>query len=129
MKRKFLMLFLFYLFVSSAGCTSSRGLIELYTRPRGAVVYLDEIKQGESPVRFEYDFKRPARLRIVKDGYYDEEELLNEAWVIREIRKGNYNEGRYQIGGVSTKSWTINTLRRMEEKKANKEDSAEWDIH
>jgi hypothetical protein len=92
-------------------------------------VYLDDIKQGETPVQFEYDFNVPARLRIVKDGHYDEEELLNEAWVVREIRKGNYNEGRYLIGGVSTKTWMINTLRRMEEKKTDKEDSAEKDMH
>jgi len=80
-------------------------------------VYLDGVKQGETPVQFEYDFRYTARLRIVKEGYYEEEELLNKAWVIREIRKGTYNEGRYSIGGVSTKSWMINAIRRLEEKK------------
>ena len=68
-------------------------------------------------MKFEHDFKIPATLTITKNGYYDEEEILNEAWVIREIRKGNYNEGRYMVGGRRIKSWMIDTLRRLEEKK------------
>lgn len=115
MNRKILILLLFFVLFST-GCTSSRGIIDLNSRPREATVYLDGVEQGVTPVQFEYDFKIPARLEIVKDGYYIEDELLNEAWVVREIRKGNYSEGRYMIGGVNSKSWMVNTYRRLEKK-------------
>ena len=105
---------MFILTVSIVACTSTRGIIDLNTSPREAVVYLDGVKQGVTPVQFEYDFEVPARLEIVKDGYYNEDELLNQAWVIREIRKGNYTEGHYTVGGKSTKSWMISTFRRMQ---------------
>ena len=116
MKNKSLILFLLLLSMPVVACTSTRGIIDLNTRPREAAVYLDGVKQGVTPVHFEYDFKVPARLEIVKDGYFNEDELLNKAWVIREIRKGNYTEGHYTVGGVRTKSWMISTFRRMQKK-------------
>ena len=116
MQRYFTILFLFSFFVLFVGCTSTRGIINLRSRPHEATVYLDGVKQGVTPVQFELDFKIPATVRISKDGYYDEEELLNEAWVIREIRKGNYNEGRYMVGGSHIKSWMIDVLRRLKKK-------------
>ena len=79
-------------------------------------MYLDGIKRGVTPVQFEYDFKIPTKLQIVKDGYHTEDEMLNEAWVIREIRKGNYTEGRYMVSGVQTKTWMVSTYRKMQKK-------------
>lgn len=111
-----LLILLFLLVTLSMGCTSSRGIIDLCTRPDGANVYIDNVKKGITPVQFEYDFKIPARLKIVKDGYYVENELLNQSWVIREIRKGTYSEGHYMIGGVNTKSWMIGAYRILQKK-------------
>jgi hypothetical protein len=116
MRDNLLILLLVVLVVLSVGCTSTRGLIDLHSRPREATVFLDGIKQGITPVQFEYDFKTPARLEIIKEGFYVETELLNQAWVIREIRKGNYSEGYYTIGGVSAKTWMVSTYRRLQKK-------------
>ncbi len=116
MKKNLLILLLFSFFTLSAGCTSTRGIIDLHSRPREATVFLDGIEKGITPVQFEFDFKTPARLELVKEGYYVEDELLNQAWVVREIRKGNYTEGNYMVGGKSTKTWMVSTYRRMQKK-------------
>ncbi len=116
MRGKLLILLLVASLVLSAGCTSSRGVIDLNSRPREAVVFVDGVKQGLTPVQFEFDLKVPVRLELVKDGYFSESEMLNQAWVVREIRKGNYSEGNYMVGGVSTKTWMVSTYRRMQKK-------------
>lgn len=113
-KRAALILFLCFGVLAGA-CTSAKGLVEVRSRPRGASVFLDGVKLGETPVRFEYDFKVPATLKISKDGYYEEKEFLSESWVEREIRKGNYSEGKCEIGGEYINAWMITTFRRLEE--------------
>ena len=100
----------------TVGCTSKRGIIELTTRPEGAKVYLNRVKQGVTPVEFEYDFRQPKTLRIEKDGYYSEKESLNETWVVREYQKGNYMEGRFTIQGGRKKAWKVSTMRRLQKK-------------
>jgi hypothetical protein len=75
------------------GCTSSRGIIALSTRPEEAKVYYNQIYAGETPVEFEYDFSHPATLKIEKKGYYTETEILCERWVVKEFQKGNYTKG------------------------------------
>ena len=99
------------------GCTSKRGIIELHTRPSEAAIYLDEATQGLSPAKFEYDFSQPATLKIDKQGYYTEVENLSEAWVIREIRKGNYTQGDFMIQGKNTKAWKVTITRRLQKQK------------
>ena len=111
-----MILLIFFLVVLPVGCTSTRGIIDLNTRPSEAVVYVGGVKQGITPVQFEYDFKVPAKLEIIKDGYFNENEMLNQAWVIREIRKGNYTEGHYVVEGADKKSWMVSTFRRMQKK-------------
>ena len=107
---------LFCVVVMAVGCTSKRGLIELDTRPREATVYLNQTKQGVTPVEFEYDFRAPADLTIKKDGYYPEKESLNEAWVVREYMKGNYMKGHFTIQGERKKAWKVSIIRRLEKK-------------
>lgn len=115
MKAHIWMLIFFLIFALQA-CTSKRGIIELYTRPPDAALYLDDIKQGISPVKFEYDFSRTATLKIEKQGYYTEIETLSEAWVTREIRKGNYTEGLFTIQGENIKAWKVTTTRLLQRK-------------
>ncbi len=116
MRNNFLILMLLSLVAMSVGCSSTRGVVDFHSRPHEATVFLDGIKQGITPVQFEFDFKTPVRVEIVKEGYFVETELLNQAWVVREIRKGNYSEGYYMIGGVSTKTWMVSTYRRLQKK-------------
>jgi len=106
---------LFLLFVI-LGCTSKRGIIELHTRPFEADIYVDEVKQGRSPVIFEYDFCQPATLTIEKIGYYPETEALDESWVFKEVRKGNYREGDFMIQGETVRTWKVTTLRLLQKK-------------
>ena len=108
-----LALFLVFLIV---GCTSKRGIVVIHTRPTDATIYVNDVKRGTSPVKFEYDFSEPADLRIEKPGYYTETETLSEAWVIREIRKGNYSEGSFVIQGETTRSWQVDTSRLLQKK-------------
>ena len=98
------------------GCTSKRGIIELNTRPEGSAVYYNNIYMGETPVKFEYDFRNPATLKIEKEGYYTESEMLGEGWVVREYQKGNYDEGTLMIQGEAKKAWRVNTIRNLQKK-------------
>ena len=98
------------------GCTSKRGIVVIHTRPMGADIYVNDVSQGQSPARFEYDFSEPADLRIEKPGYYTETETLSEAWVVREIRKGNYSEGDFVIRGETARSWQVDTTRLLQKK-------------
>lgn len=115
MRKKATLILLLCCGALTVACTSTKGLIEVRSRPRGATVFLDDIEQGMTPVRFEYDFKAPATLKISKNGYYEEKEFLNESWVEREIRKGNYSKGKCEIGGEYIRSWMITTFRKLEE--------------
>ena len=99
-----------------SGCTSKRGIIEIHTKPPGADVYMDHALKGKSPLSLEYDFTTPATLKILKEGYYSEIEALCQAWVVREIRKGNYAEGKFVIQGERTSSWKVTTSRRLQKK-------------
>ncbi len=114
MKRRLTITFLLCGITMAMGCTSKRGLIVLNTRPLGATVYLNQTKQGVTPVEFEYDFRQPAKLKIEKDGYDTKKESLDEAWVVREYQKGNYMEGRFIILGESKKAWKVRIIRRLE---------------
>lgn len=96
------------------GCTSKRGLIELQTRPPGATVYLNQAKQGSTPVEFEYDFRIPATLKIEKEGYYPERESLDERWVVSKFMKGNYSESHFTIQGRSKKAWKVKIIRNLQ---------------
>ncbi len=116
MKRRLTITFLLCGITMAMGCTSKRGLIVLNTRPLGATVYLNQTKQGVTPVEFEYDFRQPAKLKIEKDGYDTEKESLDEAWVVREYQKGNYMEGSFTIQGERKKAWKVSTKRRLHKK-------------
>ncbi len=109
-------LLVFFLFLLTQGCTSKRGIIELHTRPPEANIYLDDVIQGVSPLKFEYDFSLPATLKIEKRGYYTEIEALSEAWVVREIRKGSYTEGTFLIQGQNIDAWKVTTTRLLQKK-------------
>ncbi len=115
MKARICLMILLLVFVM-LGCTSKRGIIELHTRPTDAAIYLDDAKLGMSPVKFEYDFSQPATLKIEKPGYYTEVESLSKAWVGREIRKGNYTGGNFEIQGETIKSWKVTTKRLLQKK-------------
>jgi len=114
MNRYLTILFSFCALVLTIGCTSKRGLIELQTRPPGATVYLNQAKQGTTPVEFEYDFRLPATLKIEKENYYPEQESLNERWVVDEFMKGNYSEGHFTIQGRSKKAWKVKIIRKLQ---------------
>jgi hypothetical protein len=98
------------------GCTSKRGLIALNTGPQGATVYLNQIKQGVTPLEFEYDFRKPATLKIEKNGYYDTVESISELWVFSEIYKGNYLEGKFIIQDKMKKAWKVKITRILYKK-------------
>jgi hypothetical protein len=115
MKTRIWLLIPFLIFVI-LGCTSKRGIVEFHTRPDKAAIYLDDVKLGMSPVKFEYDFRQPATLKTEKPGYYTEIEPLSKAWVIREIRKGNYTKGAFMIQGQIINAWKI-TINRVLQKK------------
>ncbi|MBW1815353.1 MAG: hypothetical protein JRJ39_17435 [Deltaproteobacteria bacterium] len=72
MKMRICLLTLFVIFVI-LGCTSKRGIIELHTRPSEAAIYLDDSKQGMSPLKFEYNFSQPATLKIERQNYYTDD--------------------------------------------------------
>jgi hypothetical protein len=116
MKARIFLLMFFLIFVIQ-GCTSKRGIIELHTRPTEAAIYLDDVKQGTSSLKFEYDFSQPVTLKIERQGYYTEIESLCEAWVVREIRKGNYAKGDFLIQGENIKAWKVTTTRLLQKKK------------
>jgi len=98
------------------GCASKRGIIELHTRPFGADVYVDDVRQGASPLEFEYDFTKSATLKIEKHGYAHMIEALDEAWILQEVRKGNYREGDFTVQGETVRAWKVTTTRILEKK-------------
>ena len=116
MKRYVTAILLFIVVTLVGGCTSKRGLIELQTRPPGATVYLNQTKQGVTPVELEYDSGQPAELKIEKDGYYPESELLGKGWIVREYYKGNYAEGNFIIQGKRIKALKVSTVRQLKQK-------------
>ncbi|MBW1849056.1 MAG: hypothetical protein JRJ27_18420 [Deltaproteobacteria bacterium] len=115
MKVRICLLTLFVILVI-LGCTSKRGIIELHTRPSEADIYLGDAKQGMSPLKFEYDFSQPATLKIERQNYYTEVENLSEAWVVREIRKGNYTKGDFIVQGKNIKAWKVTITRSLQKK-------------
>lgn len=116
MKRSLWIIFLLGVVTISVGCTSKRGLIELNTRPPGATAYLNQTKIGMTPIEFEYEFKKPAELRIEKDGYYSEKELLDRRWLTRENWNGNLRGGHFTIRGKRKKAWKVTIIRNLYKK-------------
>jgi len=114
MNRSFVSLLIILVCCVCTGCgTSSTGLIRLRTQPRDATVFVNNTKRGTTPLTFEYDLEKPAKLRIEKEGYYPEEEMLSTQWIIKEHKKGNFFKGYYTIQGKRTKSWEVATIRKL----------------
>jgi hypothetical protein len=100
----------------SMGCTAKRGTISLETRPPGATVFVDGVRQGVTPLGFTYDAGRRGTLKIEKEGYYTETEQLDKRWFVNEHYKGNFDK-RYKGGESSERVWEVRTTRDLKEKK------------
>jgi hypothetical protein len=132
MKRILIVFVLFGIVFLAAGCTTKKGTIYLATTPPGATVYVNKIKQGETPLEFQWDSKMPATLKIEKEGYQTETERLDKGWLKDEYHKGNY-ERFYQktegagtsdagrraandpVGDTSERLWKVRTSRDLVE--------------
>jgi len=93
-----------------SGCTGRTGIVRLNTDPPGAAYYVDGVERGTTPAEFEWDLKQPILLEVKKEGYYTEEELLNEGWLEYQYSKGNY--GTMRVSG-SKKKWTVTINRKL----------------
>ena len=93
-----------------SGCTGKEGIIRLNTDPAGAHYYVDGIERGTTPAEFEWRYDRPILIELKKEGYYTEEELLNEGWLSYQNYLGNY--GTIRVGGA-TKKWTVTINRKL----------------
>lgn len=95
------------------GCNAKSGMVTLDTIPTGAKVYLNEVQQGETPTSFLLDLKRPMTLKILKEGYLPQTEVLNVPWAQQEYRTGHYTQETYYIKGVQEKTFYIRTVRTL----------------
>ena len=111
------------LLLSFFGCVGKEGVIRLNTDPPGAKYYLDGIEKGTTPAEFEWSYDRPILIELKKDGYYTEEEILNQGWLYYQKFKGNYGEIRT---GKSSKKWTVTINRKL--KTAPKRGTGEGDV-
>jgi hypothetical protein len=116
MKKNATVLMLLSCILLLIGCTSKKGIISLNTIPPGASVFVNGIKQGETPLEFQYDISRPATLMIEKGGYNTLKEDLNKAWVINENYKGTFYKEYIKVGDTSVRVWTVRTTRDLKEK-------------
>ena len=92
------------------GCTGKDGIVRLNTDPSGAHYYVDGIEKGTTPAEFEWRYDRPIVIEIRKEGYYPEEELLNQGWLTYQIFLGNY--GTIRTSGAK-KKWTVTINRKL----------------
>ena len=95
------------------GCNPKVGIIALDTNPQGAAVYLNGVKTGDTPVKFQFDMEKPVTLKILKEGYKPREEKLTVDWVKSEYHQGNYSKGDYLINGTMQKGFEVNTTRDL----------------
>ena len=93
-----------------SGCTGKDGIVRLNTDPSGAHYYVDGIEKGTTPAEFEWRYDRPIVIEIRKEGYYPEEELLNQGWLTYQIFLGNY--GTIRTSGAK-KKWTVTINRKL----------------
>ena len=93
-----------------SGCTGKDGIVRLNTDPPGATYYMDGIAKGTTPAEFEWRYDRPVLIELKKEGYYTEEELLNQGWLTYQMFKGNY--GTIRVGGAK-KVWTVTINRKL----------------
>ena len=110
MERRSMVALMLFILMLALGCNPRVGLIALDTNPQGATVYLNEVKLGETPVKFEFNTERPATLRILKEGYHPKTEYLNVGWVKSEYHKGHYGKGEYMIGGHFQRGFEVRTI-------------------
>ena len=91
------------------------GLVVVDTNPQQAMVYVNQTRVGETPVTFELDLRKPVMLKILKEGYVPETELLDVEWVRREYREGRYTAGDYVIQGKMQGGFEVRTKRELME--------------
>jgi len=115
-KMKIKTTFIFLVLVLSVGCTYRKGRISLQSDPPGAEVYVGGTKIGETPVTFDYVCCFFEELKIVKDGYEPQKEILNKLWIRNEARRGGYGETKLVMDGKKRKVWTVTTRRVLAKK-------------
>lgn len=116
MRRSLTTVILLSLVLMVVGCAQKKGSIYLDTRPQGATVYLDNVKQGVTPLTFQWDARIPSTLIIEKDGFYAEIEQLNKMWLKKENYKGDYQKMYEKEGDTSVRVWKVRTFRDLKEK-------------
>jgi hypothetical protein len=115
MKTRLVLAFMVCIPLLTFGCNAKTGTVNLDTTPAGATVYLNEAKWGETPATFGLDLQRPVTLKILKEGYLPQTEVLNVPWVQQEYRVGNYTQQSYMVGKVQEKRFNIRTVRTLQE--------------
>jgi hypothetical protein len=95
------------------GCNPKAGIIAVNTDPQGASVYLNGIKTGETPMKFEFDMDKPVTMKLLKEGYKPKEEKITADWVKSEFHQGNYSKGDYLIKGTMQRGYEVNVSREL----------------
>jgi hypothetical protein len=116
MKRSIVVILFLCILSLATGCAHKKGTIMLDTVPQGADVYLNGIKQGTTPVTFQWDARMRATLKIEKEGFYTETEELDKAWLVKEHQKRRYSKEYIRVDDTNLKVWTVNTIRELKEK-------------
>jgi hypothetical protein len=102
-----------------AACNPVRGMVKLDTIPSGASVYLGDRFLGTTPVTWTVDLREQDRvpLRIVKEGYRDEEETFWRGWIRKEYLDGHYRKDKFQLLGgerYEFEVWAVRELKRAQ---------------
>lgn len=113
MRRRSVVALTLSIFTLALGCNPRAGLIALDTDPQGATVYMNDVRLGETPVRFEFNMERPSTLRILKEGYHPRTETLSVVWVKSEYRQGHYVKGDFLISGEMQRGFEVRTSRDL----------------
>jgi hypothetical protein len=115
MTKKRVLAFMVWIPLLTLGCNAKSGTVALDTIPTAATVYVNEAKWGETPTTFGLDLQRPVTLKILKEGYLPQTEILNVPWAQQEYRAGHYTQHSYMVGKVQEKSFYIRTVRVLQE--------------